>query len=69
MLEDYFQDAHGDLLVYEVESSDEKVCAARISGNYLVLRGVGGGHSMILVRASNEDNQNVSCRFRVNVSE
>ncbi len=69
LLEDYFQDAHGDLLVYEVESSDEKVCAARISGNYLVLRGVGGGHSMILVRASNEDNQNVSCRFRVNVSE
>ena len=69
LLEDYFRDERDASLSYEVESSDRGVCAARISGKYLVLRGEAAGYAMVLVRAVNSDGRSVSSGFRVDVSE
>ena len=66
-LADYFQELHGDALIYEIENSNTAVCFAQGNGKNLTLRPESEGYTTILVRAINKDGLSVSCRFRVDV--
>ena len=66
-LADYFQELHGDALIYEIENSNTAVCFAQGDGKNLTLRPESEGYTTILVRAINKDGLSVSCRFRVDV--
>lgn len=66
-LADYFQELHGDAMIYEIENSNTAVCFAQSNGTNLTLRPESAGYTTILVRAINQDGLSVSCRFRVDV--
>ena len=67
LLSDYFEEVHGDALIYEVENSNSSVCFAQSNGTYLTLRAEREGYTTVLVRAINQDGLTVSCRFRIDV--
>ena len=49
---DAFEDADGDVLSYRVETSDEEVVAAHLSGDAVVVAGVAVGEATVTVTAS-----------------
>ena len=64
-----FSDPDGDVLRFRATSSDETVATATISGNTLVVTGVGQGTASITVTASDPGGESATLRFTVSVDD
>lgn len=67
VLADYFQELHGEPLIFTVENQNSAVCFAQSNGKNLVLRAERAGYTTVMVRAENQAGWSVSCRFRIDV--
>ena len=67
-LADAFDDADGDALDYEPESSDETVATVEVDGDTLTVRGRGRGTAEITVTATDPDGETAAQTFAVTVT-
>ena len=63
----YFSDPDGDMLSYEVETSDADVATASVSGSTVTVTGVAAGEATITVTATDPDGLSATQSFEVTV--
>lgn len=67
-LSDYFREAHGEPMMFEVQNSHSEICFAQSNGKTLTLRPQKAGYTVVTIRASNNSGLSNGCSFRINVN-